>query len=231
MKVKTKVKERELAVGDELGVDWERWANGQAWRLKRKRDFGDVDPRLAIEAAKNAAARMGKGVKAIPDRQFPLKYIWVQFADGKLRAGEPCPCGSRRLLRLHTHFVKCPECGSMHLQGQPGDADETDSRPALRLRQVTDLHLARLGRWDDRDVYRGYGEKDVGRVFVLAEFRVDEANPELTAENFLERAVRVVIVPLEQLSDLLDVSAFSDGAGAHWDIVSSWSPDEDEEPI
>jgi hypothetical protein len=228
--VKVKVKKRELEVGDELGVEWERWADGQAWRLKRKRDFGDVDPGLAIEAAKNAAARMGRGVKAIRDRQFPEKYVWVQFADGKLRAGEPCPCGSRRLLRLHTHFVKCPECGLMHLQGQPGDADETDSRPALRLRQVEDLHLARLGRWGDRDVYRGYGDKDAGPVFVLAEFRLDEADPELTSENFLERADRVVIVPLEQLSDLFDVSAFSPGAGTKWDIISSWAPDEEEVP-
>jgi hypothetical protein len=216
--VKVKVKKRQLEVGDELGVEWERWANGQAHRLKRKRDFGDVDPGLAIEAAKNAAARMGKGVKAIRDRQFPLKYIWVQFADGKLRAGEPCPCGSRRLLRLHTHFVKCPECGLTHLQGQPGDADETDSRPALRLRQVRDLHLARLGRWDDLDVYRGYGEKAAGPVFVLAEFRVDGTEEDLSPDNFLERADRVVIVPLEQLSDLFDTSAFSDG-GTHWDLV------------
>jgi hypothetical protein len=219
VKVKVKVKKRKLEVGDELGVDWERWANGQAWRLKRKRHFGDVEPELAIEAAKNAAARMGKGVKAIPDRQFPLKYIWVQFADGKLRAGEPCPCGSRRLLRLHTHFVRCPECGSMHLQGQPGDADETDSRPALRLRQLKGLHLARIGRKGERDVYRGYGEDETGLVFVLAEFRDDDAEQELSPENFLGRADRVVMVPFEQLSDLLEVSQFSDGAGFHWDLV------------
>jgi hypothetical protein len=218
--VKVKVKKRKLEVGDELGVDWERWANGQAWRLKRKRDFGDVEPELAIEAAKNAAARMGKGVKAIVDRQFPLKYIWVQFADGSIRAGEPCPCGSRRLMRLHTHFVKCPECGAMLLQGQPGDADETDSRPALRLRQITGLHLARLGRWDNLDVYRGYGVSEEARpVFVFAEFRVDEAEQELSPENFLGRADRVVMIPIEQLSDLLDVSQFSDSAEAHWDLV------------
>jgi hypothetical protein len=217
--VKVKVKKRKLEVGDELGIEWERWADGQAWRLKRKRDFGDVDPNLAIEAAKNAAARMGKGVQAVPDRYFPLKYIWVQFADGKIRASEPCPCGSRRLLRLHTHFVKCPECGAMLLQGQPGDADETDSRPALRLGQVTGLHLARLGRRGDLDVYRGYGEKDGGPVFVLVEFRVDGAGRELSPENFLGRADRVVMIPFGQLSDLFDVSQFSDSAEADWDLV------------
>ncbi len=182
-----KVRKRKLQVGDELGVEWERWADGQAWRLKRK--------------------------------QFPEKYIWLQFADGKIRAGEPCPCGSRRLLRLHTHFVKCPECGAMLLQGQPGDADETDSRPALRLGQVKGLHLARLGRTGDVDVYRGYGEKDVGPVLVLAEFRVDGAEQELSPENALERADRVVTIPLEQLSDLFDISAFSDSAASHWDLV------------
>lgn len=33
---------------DDLGADWERWADGRAFRLKRKRDFADVDPgRLA----------------------------------------------------------------------------------------------------------------------------------------------------------------------------------------
>jgi ABC-type polysaccharide/polyol phosphate export permease len=217
--VKMKVRRRKLEAGDELGVDWERWANGRAWRLKRKRHFGDVDPGLAIEAAKNAADRMGKGLQAITDRQYPLKYIWVQFADGKLRSGEPCPCGSRRLLRLHTHFVRCPECGAMHLQGQPGAADEFESRPALRLQQVTGLHLARLGRTDKVDTYRGYGEKDGRAVLVLADFRVDGVEGELRPEDALKRVDRVVIMPLDQLSDLFDVSAFSANSTAKWDLV------------
>jgi hypothetical protein len=220
--MKMKVRKRKLERDDDLGLDWEKWADGRAQRLKRKRDFGDIDPGLAIEAAQNAAARMGKGVQAVRDRHFPLKYIWVQFCDGKLKAGQPCPCGSRRLLRLHTKFVKCPQCGSIFLQGKPGEADFVDSRPAVRLRQITGLRLAQLMRTDDGvDIYRGYGEnQDGGPVLVLAGFRViDNADAELNVESALERVDSVTTVPLDQVSDLLDTAPFTDGSRTHWDLV------------
>src|SRR5439155_20421526 len=81
--------------GDDLGADWERWADGRAHRLKRKRHFADVDPGLARDAAEAAAARMGKAVRTTRDKMMPEKYMWVQFADHCVGPGEPCPCGIR----------------------------------------------------------------------------------------------------------------------------------------
>jgi hypothetical protein len=34
---------------EDLDVDWSRWSDGRAYRLKRKRDFPNVNPGLARE--------------------------------------------------------------------------------------------------------------------------------------------------------------------------------------
>jgi hypothetical protein len=215
--MKFKVKKRQLEEGDELGVDWDRWADGRARRLKRKRDFGDVETSLAIEAATNAANRMGKALHAIRDRQLPEKYIWVQFADGRIQPGEPCSCGSRRLYRLHPHFVRCSACRALLLWSS-GDTEEYESRPAFRLTRLTGVHLARMERSGDRDLYRGYAEKDGTPVVVLAEFRV-EGGEELSSEHAFERVEKVEFLPFDGLSDLFDLSALRGGGRSDWDLV------------
>lgn len=223
-----KFKKKWLDVGDELGVEWERWANGQAWRLKRKKHFGDVEPKLAMEAASNAAARMGKAVLSVKDRHFPDKYIWVQFADNRIRAGQPCPCGSRRLLAIHPNFVRCPACGLMLLVQSSNDADEYESRPAFHLGNLTGVHLAWIERVEGqdtdtglsryRDVYRGYGDRDGVPVLVIAEFRVEE-DETLGADQVFERVKRLDVLPLGRLSGIVDVSALRNGSHSGWDIV------------
>lgn len=213
--MKFKVKKRRLEAGDELGVDWERFADGCAWRLKRKRDFADVDPTLAMEAAANAAERMGKAVQAVRDRHFPDRYIWVQFVDGRIRTGEPCACGSRRLLRVHPHFLRCPACGSTLLETSA--EEEYESRSAYRLRKLDDVHLMRLERSGDRDIYRGYAERDGQPVVVFAEFEVRGGEP-LSREIAYERVVKVETLPFDGLSDLFDLSALRSGA-RDWDLV------------
>jgi DNA-directed RNA polymerase subunit RPC12/RpoP len=218
--MKFRIAKRTLEAGDELGVDWERWANGQAWRLKRKRDFGDVDPSIAMEAAGNAADRMGKAVLSVRDRHFPKKYVWVQFADDRIRAGNPCPCGSRRLLGLHPNFVRCPECGAMLLVQTSSGAEEYESRPAFRLGRLKGVHLAWLERVENRDVYRGYGDKEGAPVVVIAEFRVEgDGDEELSAEHAFERVEKVQVLPFDRLSDVFDVSALRNDARADWDLV------------
>ena len=214
--MKVKAKKRQLEVGDELGVDWERWADGRPWRLKRNRHFGDVDPRLAIEAAANAARRMGKAVQAVRDRHFPDKAIWVQFADGRIATGSPCHCGSRRLYRLHPRFLRCEACDSTLLE-VANDVDEFEPQPAVKLRRLTGVHLAWLERTEDRDVYRGYGELDGTPLFLIAEFRVESGQP-LNTEEAFRRIERLDRIPLERFSDLFEVSTLR-GSAPEWDLV------------
>jgi hypothetical protein len=216
--MKFRVLKRTLDPGDDLGADWSRWANGQAWRLKRKRDYADVGPRVAMEAAGNAADRMGKVVLTVRDRYSPEKHIWVQFADDRIRPGSPCRCGSRKLLALHPNFLRCPQCGSLLLKGG-GDDDEYESRPAYRLRQLQGIHLAWRERIDDIDIYRGYADKEGTPMIVIARFRVID-HEQVTADKAFELVHRVEIVPYDRLSDLLDLSALkNETTPGGWDLI------------
>jgi hypothetical protein len=215
--VKIKAKRLQLETGDELGVEWERWADGRAWRLKRKRDYGDVDPGVAMEAAVNAANRMGKAVRTVRDRYFPQKYFWVQFADGAVRAGEPCGlCGGRRLFRLHPHFLRCAQCGRMLLETDSDD-EEDNARAAARLRNLTNVRLVLLERSGELDAYRGCAESDGQPVVVFADFRVEGGEP-LGPEEAFERVAKLRIVPYDILSDLFDISALRNGS-RDWDLA------------
>lgn len=222
-----------LAEGNELGLPWERWSDGLPHRLKRKRDFGDIDPELVREAAKNAAKRMGKVVQAKPDTMMPgnrSKYVWVQFSDHEIRIGDPCKCGGRHLLRVHPFFAHCTQCGAQLLlapkRGAEADGvesadDEEDAddrpQPADLLRELTDVHLARLERTDDRETYRGYGRLANTRMLLIAQFRV-EPGERLAADNAFDRVAAVQVLPLRQLGGLLDTSALMT-PNAEWDLI------------
>ena len=110
-----------LAEGDELGVPWEKFADGLPHRLKRSRDFPDINPKAVRQAAKNAAKRMDKAVQVLPDRMGKnrSKFLWVQFADYEICAGEPCKCGGRRILRFHQFFARCDACNALILLASP----------------------------------------------------------------------------------------------------------------
>jgi hypothetical protein len=228
------VKKRFLAEDDELGIAWERWSDGLPHRLKRKRDFGDVDPELVREAAKNAAKRMGKGVQAQFDKMGPKnasKYVWVQFADHEIRIGDPCKCGGRRLLRVHPFYARCMECGAQlllapkRIEDSEGiesadadeDGDEERPQPGNLLRELAGVHLARLEHIDDRETYRGYAKLGGTPVLVFAQFRAT-AGESLRPANVYDRVVAVQVLPLRQLEGLLDTSALM-ASGAEWDLV------------
>ena len=117
-----------LAEGDELGVPWEKFADGLPHRLKRNRDFPDMNPKAVRQAARNAAKRMDKAVQVLPDRMGKnrSKFLWVQFADYEIALGEPCRCGGRRILRLHEFFGRCAACNALILFAST-DTDGDDS--------------------------------------------------------------------------------------------------------
>jgi hypothetical protein len=224
------VKKRFLEEGDELGIDWERWADGLPHRLKRKRDFADVHPRLVREAAKNYAGRTQKGVQSVADRARKNKYVWVQFADHEIRIGEPCPCGGRRLLRVHPFFARCADCKAQLLLAPKlvedagvdliEDAEDDDERPEPGdlLLELSDVHLARIQRIGDREVYRGYGRRGSSPMLLIVHFRAARGE-RLSKDRALDRVVGVQMLPFQQLSDLVDESALTDRSESEWDLV------------
>ncbi len=232
-----KLKRRYLDEGDELGVDWERWADGRVWHLKRKRDFPDVHPNLAREAVLNAAERMGKAVQSIRDRRTPTSpYVWVQFADHEIGLGDPCPCGSRRLFRLHTYFARCAECNAQLILSKASvmaaddaiepapddsglDEDEDDSLlGSAALRRLKDIRLSRLKRSGERDVYRGYALDGTTLVLLIVEFHLGPGES-LEPEDVLDRAASVRAIPFDQVDGLVDTSVLLSRRESEWDLV------------
>jgi DNA-directed RNA polymerase subunit RPC12/RpoP len=182
---------------------------------------------LTVGRARNDAIewaeRAGKVVHSIRDRQLPEKYLWVQFSDAEIRIGEPCPaCGSRRLLRLHTKFARCPECNvQLMLSSDPLDDEDGDEAPdgkdVARLRNLTSVQLTWFEQSDDGlEVYRGYGEEEGKPCLVIAKFRV-EPDEELSPENAFARVEKVTRFPLQSLAGLVDDSLIrgQDGPGKH----------------
>jgi uncharacterized protein YbaR (Trm112 family) len=222
-----------VSVGADLGVDWNRWADGRARRLKRKRDFPDVDPLVARADATAAAKRMGKAVMTTRDKMIPEKYIWVQFADHKIKPGRPCPCGSQRLLRIHANFLRCPECKAQLLLSEEDDEDEQEkeTRAMRTLRELTDVHLERRGRVENIEQYRGYAHQDETPVLLWAEFRLKPREDRLAEKDVFDRVTSVRTVPFSELTQLFDVDvpevASLWNGRADWDFVWVRAPEPD----
>jgi hypothetical protein len=219
---------------EDLGVDWSRWADGRAYRLKRKKDFPNVNPGLARTAAENAAVKMGKVARTVRDRMIPEKLIWVQFADGEVGPGQPCPrCGSRKLLNLHADVVRCPQCKAQLLLSNQGlDAIETEpaggggslspakrGRLAGRLKSLDSVHLRLSGEPSHHELYTGWGEKDGLRFIVMAEFDLDPEGEELTAESIEARIRELKVLPSHLFEGLVDVNELAVRPDADWDLI------------
>ena len=224
-----------FSVGDALGVDWERWADGRPFRLKRKRHYPDADPAVVRADVRAAAKRMGKTVVTARDRFIPHKYIWVQFADHKVAPGQPCPCGSRRLLRVHPNFLRCPECNAqLLLSEEVEETEEKDSRATRKLRALTDVHLERRAQSDGFEQYRGYARKHDAPVLLWADFRLKPREDHLDQKDVFDRVVAVQTVPFPELTELFeadhgDVSSLWNGREPDWDFVWEGGGEELEE--
>ena len=99
-------------------MPWDRWADGRVWRLAKGRDFLRSADSVA-EAAANAAARLGKFAITVEERRPGNTFVWVQFVDRRLEAGEPCPCGQSRLRRVNRQIALCESCGSTIVIHEP----------------------------------------------------------------------------------------------------------------
>ncbi len=215
----------------DLGVDWSRWSDGKAYRLKKRKDFPNVDPGYARTACEQAAERMGKVARTVRDKMVPSKLIWVQFADYEIREGEPCPrCGSRTILRLHAGFGRCPSCKAQLILAQAGlesvleeDAPESNApvvrqKFAARIQALRNVRLEHSGETGETQLYNGYGEHEDGsRVLVLAEFAVGD--DELTTENMFERLTLAKVLPAHLFEGLVDLDALAARPESDWDLV------------
>jgi hypothetical protein len=122
---------RQLAEGEELEVQWERFADGLPHRLRRNRDYPDFNLKTIRQSAMDAAGGMNKVVRVLSDRTGLGKkrsYVWVQFADYELLVGQPCKCGGRQILRFHQFFGRCAACNAQILFTWPdkGTDDSID---------------------------------------------------------------------------------------------------------
>jgi hypothetical protein len=216
-KLRVKLKE-----GEELGVDWDHWSSDyRPHRLKRKRDFDDVDPALIKLAAKNGAERLRKAIHTFDDPFFPEKFVWIQFADHKVVIGRPCPCGGRRLLRLHRNFARCATCNAQLLLKDDGDSDDV-----LLLRQLKNARLEPVQTdHKRRDAYRGYAQKGNKYVLLFAEFRKDDEEP-LTPENVYDRVEKTNFVRFDRLEGFVDAEQLLARDESTWELVFT-GPDAD----
>jgi len=149
------------------GTSWEALAADQRpHRLKAGKHFrGEVRAlqREAVEAAK----RLDLAVRTLRD-EFGRKnnYVWVQFADAVVPRGEPCPrCSSRRLHRVHEHYVRCPTCGARLILGPsvpapsyPKDEGHEEGSP---LEEEVRPQLPKWARSPHRDHLSSYSEVEL----------------------------------------------------------------------
>jgi hypothetical protein len=94
----------------ELTLPWGEWMDGKIHRLKKGKHFAG-ELLAAVEEAKLAARVSGKGILTLREQYGgKYEYLWVQFTDHAILVGDPCPCGGRKLDRLHTSLARCRRC-------------------------------------------------------------------------------------------------------------------------
>lgn len=93
--------------------DWNVWLDGRPRRLKRGRDYTG-DPKPVVKRAREAAEALGKFAVVSRHSQGKYEYLWLQFVDGEVEAGRPCPvCGGTAFEKVQKHFLRCSSCASV----------------------------------------------------------------------------------------------------------------------
>jgi hypothetical protein len=113
---------------------WDEWLDGRPRRLKRGKHFTG-DPKLIRRHAEEAAAEHGKTAIASRDGSGKYDYLWIQFVEGEVALGEPCPvCGSTEMVKAQKFFLRCRRCGATLRS-----ADEREVVPGPYFAPVTDV--------------------------------------------------------------------------------------------
>jgi hypothetical protein len=122
---------RQLEHNDELGLPWDEWADGRPARIARGRDF--YQPISVLQkAAQNAAQRLGRAVRVIPQIRVDREYAWVQFADHEVTIGDPCPgCESLDVRRINALLAECDRCKASLILVVPKRREGMDEPPGM----------------------------------------------------------------------------------------------------
>jgi hypothetical protein len=190
--------------------------------LQRGVDFPTGGPSFR-RAAERAAVVMGKRAIMVRDRLYPQDFIWIQFVDGEIRIGDPCPCGGRRLVRISGQLVRCRACGSTLIATPREDEDEGEEPPVVApadepevpetLASFRQIRLRRTEAAPDAERFVGTGLDADGSPVVLAVRVPCVGGAPIPDESSPTHYVHEVLVAVRN-----DATAENDGAGP-WDIV------------
>jgi DNA-directed RNA polymerase subunit RPC12/RpoP len=142
-----RVQRERSAARPRMEVDWDELTDGRVRLLRLGREYeaqiGDVE-----EAAKAAAASRGMVActtyENVPRMRFFESYVWVQFADGEIDPGGPCPaCGEPSPVTIHPSFARCPSCGRRLLVKRPKGSKK--GRPMIGNGRESGADLAAAG--------------------------------------------------------------------------------------
>ena len=112
-------------------LPWNELLDGRLHRFARGVHYsGPID---AVEQeARNAAAELGKTAITFRDDMQVFEYLWVQFVDGKLEEGQPCPhCGYTSFDKLQEYFLRCQSCRYFYALTQPKPVIPEPEKPPI----------------------------------------------------------------------------------------------------
>src|SRR5436190_17774882 len=120
-------------------LPWNELVDGRLRRFKRGVHYSGPAEALEQEA-RNAAAELGKTAITFRDNMQVFEYMWVQFVDGRLEEGEPCPkCANTSFEKLQEYFLSCTRCRSFFAITQPKPVVPEPEKPPIA--EFLDLKL------------------------------------------------------------------------------------------
>ncbi|MFL5819717.1 MAG: hypothetical protein ACJ76S_03440 [Solirubrobacteraceae bacterium] len=98
-------------------------------------------PAEAVEQeARDAATELGKTAITFRDDMEVFEYVWVQFVDGRVEEGQPCPhCGYTSFDKVQEFFLRCQSCRYFYAIAQPKPVIPEPERPPIA--EFLDLKL------------------------------------------------------------------------------------------
>jgi len=103
-------------------LPWTEWQDGRPRRLKRGKHYTG-DSKLVERRAREAAEGLGRFAVTSRDGAGEYEYLWIQFVEGEVDLGQPCPqCGGTGLLKVQKYFLRCSTCGSTLRVADEADA-------------------------------------------------------------------------------------------------------------
>jgi hypothetical protein len=103
-------------------IDWDDLLDGELRRFKRGKHYVGLSDAV-IRQARLAAGERHKTAITVKEQLGKYEYVWVQFLDGRIEEGDPCPrCEATSLERRQEYFAWCPSCGAVLAVSAPAKA-------------------------------------------------------------------------------------------------------------